>query len=122
MKLFVPLSSRLLKRQGMDNTIRRLHEVGADRVFLAVDRYYLKKDKREIQLSELRSNTKILKNEGFEVGAWLWAFWVDGKSEEFTYMTGIDGKLSRLRDIYRTKTFKGKRFEERGRGAYTSIH
>ena len=72
-----------------------LREAGADRVFLVIGSNALVNGTREKELAALRENTAYLKAAGYEVGAWLWAFYL---SEENPYvkMTGADGNVSRL--------------------------
>ncbi len=72
-----------------------LKEAGADRVFLVIGANALVSGTHEKELRALRENAAFLKAAGFEVGAWLWAFFL---SEENPYvkMTGADGRVSTL--------------------------
>ena len=91
----VPLMNVRFQRQGRERLTEHLKTLGAKRVFLALEADCLLSPKRERELAVLPENVAYLKAAGFEVGAWLWAFYL---SEErgYTRMEAPDGKRARF--------------------------
>lgn len=86
----VPIMSACFKRAGREKMVSYLKEANIKRVFLALDTYTTNKEKLNDELSMLRDNCRYLKNNGFEVGAWTWTFWLSDKCE-YARMTSFDG-------------------------------
>jgi len=79
-----------VKRNGREKLVTELKRLDAERVFLALDTYELDEEKRRHIIEELQDNCEYLKAEGFEVGAWIWTFWIRGNTS-FRCMRAIDG-------------------------------
>ena len=75
-KITVPLMNSNIKRNNRERTLEELRRFDAERVLLALDRYELDTDKRRSVISDLEDNCRFFKEKGFEVGAWIWTFWV----------------------------------------------
>lgn len=94
-KISVPVMNGNLKRSGREKTLEELKRFDASRVFLALDVYEMdmEKDaeKRATALAELADNCRFFKENGFEVGAWLWTFRVINNTK-FVNMRDINGK------------------------------
>ena len=87
----VPLMNIRFRRQGRERLVEHLKALGAKRVFLALEADCLLSPKREAELAALPENVAYLKAAGFEVGAWLWAFYLS-KERGYTRMEAPDGK------------------------------
>lgn len=89
----VPIMLKTLPRYGAEAYVERLKDINAKRVFIAIDSYITDDNQRKVLLAELEKYIAIFKNEGFEVGVWLWAFMMkDGKG--YTHITSPNGKIS----------------------------
>ena len=93
-KISVPVQNKYLKRGGREKYVEAFRKMGVERVLLAVGTYETDEEKRESMLSELKDNVAYLKQEGFEVGAWLWTFWVDN-NPTYEYMKFTSGDSSK---------------------------
>lgn len=89
-KVSVPITNRNIKRAGREKLLAQLKELNAERVFLALSNYELDPDTQQSIFSELADNCAYFKAHGFEVGAWVWTFWIKG-AHNFCNMRGIDG-------------------------------
>ena len=89
-KISVPVMTSNILRNNREETLRQIKRLNAERVFLALGRYELDEEKKRIALAELKDNCAFFKAQGFEVGAWIWAFWVKGNTE-FRNMRSIRG-------------------------------
>lgn len=85
----VPVLSRNLERAGRERTAAVLRSAGISRVLIAIG-CMCGGDQRKRQLEVLRENLDFMKGEGFEAGAWLWAYLYRGENA-FTHITGADG-------------------------------
>ena len=90
-KISVPVMNEYLKRNGRDETLRELKRMDAERVFLALDCYEQDPQKRKEAMEALSQNCRFFKAHGFEVGAWIWTFWVKG-AHGFRCMRSLSGK------------------------------
>jgi len=90
-KISVPLFNINVQRNNREKALKQLKRFDANRVFLSLDTYELDNVKREIALAELADNCRFFKENGYEVGAWIWTFWVKGNTE-FRNMRSIEGK------------------------------
>lgn len=70
--------------------LREVRRFDTKRVFLALDRYELDYNKRRCVMAELEDNCRYFKENGFEVGAWIWTFWVKN-NKDFINMRSIAG-------------------------------
>lgn len=75
-KISVPIKNNNLKRNNRDNLLDELKRFDTKRVFLALDQYETDIAKRESALKELADNCKFFEDNGYEVGAWIWTFWI----------------------------------------------
>lgn len=89
-KISVPLMNSHIKRNGRERTLEEVRRFGAERVLLALDRYELDADKRRNIMSEFEDNCRFFKENGFEVGAWIWTFWIK-ENKTFTNMRSVSG-------------------------------
>ena len=89
-KITVPVDNGNLKRNNRVRTLEELRKFDAERVFLALDRYELDIDRRRYAMAELEDNCRFFKENGFEVGAWIWTFWIK-ENKTFTNMRSING-------------------------------
>ncbi len=90
-QISVPIMNSTLKRSNRDRMREELGRLDAARVFLALDRYETDPDRRRAVMDELADNCRFFKAQGFEVGAWIWTFWIKG-NREFCNMRAISGK------------------------------
>ena len=89
-KISVPVMNYNVKRSDRKKLLQELRRFNAERIFLALDTYENDKKKRIESLKELEDNCKFFKEKGFEVGAWIWTFWVKNNTE-FRNMRSIKG-------------------------------
>jgi len=89
-KISVPLFNINVQRNNREKALKQLKRFDANRVFLSLDTYELDNVKREIALAELADNCRFFKENGYEVGAWIWTFWVKGNTE-FNHFFDIPG-------------------------------
>ena len=75
-RLSVPFMLDQIEKYGTEQFINKLHEIGADIVFFALDCYLLDPAKREKVFLALRENVPIFQKAGFTVGVWVWTFMV----------------------------------------------
>ncbi len=90
-KISVPIFNANFKRSDREKIVSELKRFNTERVFLGLDTYILDEEKRKKFLLDLADNCKFLKENGFEVGAWYWALWVNNNTE-FTNLRSIKGK------------------------------
>ena len=90
-KISVPIMNAYVERNGREETLRELKRFDADRVFLALDCYELDDNKRAKAMTALAENCRFFQSQGFEVGAWIWTFWVKG-TKKFRCMRSLAGK------------------------------
>ena len=90
-KISVPIMNSVLKRADRDRTLAELKRFDCERVFLALGTYETDEQKRRLVMDELADNCRFFKENGFEVGTWVWTFWIpDNKS--FRNMRAINGE------------------------------
>ena len=87
-KISVPIKNDSVKKNDREGAVRLLRRFDATRVFLALGTYELDEKKRAQVFENLRENICCFKEQGFEVGVWLWTFWL--KSNPFGCMRSID--------------------------------
>ncbi len=89
-KFSVPVKNCNVKRSDRERLLNELKRFNTERVFLALGTYETDNQKRIEVLKELEDNCKFFKEKGFEVGAWIWTFWVKNNTE-FRNMRSIKG-------------------------------
>ena len=75
-KISVPIINRNIKRSDRNRVLNELKRLDAKRVFIALDTYETDSDIKEAAFNELADNCKFFKENGYEVGAWIWTFWI----------------------------------------------
>lgn len=90
-KISVPVDNSNLSDIGREKTLSELKKVGAERVFLAIHKYETDTVGRNRMIADLKENCRYFHTNGFEVGAWLWTFWVKGENS-FKCMRSLDGE------------------------------
>ena len=89
-KISVPVINRIIKRSDRERTLEEIKRFDTERIFLAFGTYVMDEVKRKEALEELKDNCAFFKAHGYEVGAWMWTFWVKNNTE-FRNMRSIDG-------------------------------
>ncbi len=90
-KISVPVMNSHILRGGRERLLEELRRLDAERVFLALDCYETDPAKRQEVMDTIRENCRYFKEQGFEVGAWNWTFWI--RSEHpYTLMQAVSGK------------------------------
>ncbi len=90
-KISVPIMNQNIKRNGRDLILKELKRLDTERVFLALDTYEMDEHKRQLTMNEIADNCHFFKEQGFEVGAWTWTFWVKN-NKQFRNMRSIKGR------------------------------
>ncbi|MBR7161301.1 MAG: hypothetical protein IKD07_02685 [Clostridia bacterium] len=75
-KISIPIMNCNVIRSDRSRLLQEIRRFGAERVFLALDTYEIDEEKRALVLKELRDNCRFFQENGLEVGAWIWTFWV----------------------------------------------
>ena len=91
-KVSVPVTLRSLRRYGWEAIEAEVKKFGAQRVFLALGYYQLKKDARQADIDDLGTYCRLFREAGYEVGAWIWTFWFQEKIP-FHPMTPLRGEM-----------------------------
>lgn len=90
----VPFMLSQIDDYGVDGFIKKLKEMNADIVFLALDAYETDETKRIRVFESLKRNVPIFQKEGFSVGVWVWAFMVRG-DKQYEHITSLGGRVSK---------------------------
>ncbi len=80
-KISVPVMNSNVTRENREDVLRKLRRFDAERVFLAMNHYTLDENKQKEAFATLKENCDFFKANGFEVGAWIWAFEISEKSD-----------------------------------------
>ena len=91
----MPMMNRGYSAEERAAAAERLIALGVQRVFLALKPNCVLEPERGEELAALRENARYWRGRGFEVGAWLWAFYLD-KEHSFVRMRSPMGKDARL--------------------------
>lgn len=86
----VPILNDNATRNDREKALLQLKQLDAKRVFMATGRYHEDPQKRAASIQALRENTAFFKAHGYEVGAWVWTFWLTGNTH-FRVMRSIEG-------------------------------
>lgn len=89
-KISVPVMNGNVKRSNRERLLTEIRRFHAERIFLALDTYEMDQNKRIEVLKELEDNCRFFKDNGMEVGVWLWTFWVNNNTT-FRNMRSING-------------------------------
>lgn len=92
-KTSIPFLLGQIDKYGVEPFIKRLKEVNADIVFLALECYKMQKEEQEKVFDSLRKNVPIFQAAGFTVGVWVWAFMIKEKNN-YTHITTASGNVS----------------------------
>lgn len=90
-KISVPVMNANVKRADRDKVLKEIRRFDAERVFLALSCYETDENKKKQALDDLADNCAFFKSHGFEVGAWIWTFWIRAESS-YRDMRTIKGK------------------------------
>lgn len=89
-KISVPIMNSNTKGADREKILKEIKRFDAERVFLALGEYELDTNRRKSSLEALADNCRFFKDNGLEVGAWLWTFALKG-NKEFRNMRSIKG-------------------------------
>lgn len=89
-KISVPIMNHNVKRSNRNKILEQIRKLGAERIFLALDTYETNSCKRAAVLQELADNCSFFTEQGFSVGAWIWAFQMNDHTQ-FRNMRSIAG-------------------------------
>lgn len=89
-KIAVPIMNHSYQRYGQEAMLEEVKKFDAQRVFLALGYYQLDPESRRKDIDTLRENCRFFRAQGYEVGAWIWAFGFDD-GLPFTPMKSLDG-------------------------------
>lgn len=89
-KISVPLVWKNLERLDKEKITAILKEMGTERVFLALGDYVKNEEQLDLVLIKYKEDVKYFKEQGFEVGEWMWTFMLQGDTE-YTHITSPNG-------------------------------
>ena len=89
--IIVPIGNGTFRRAGKEKIVEKLKAMGVKRVLFGLNIPDGKE--KDIFFRQLKENVAYLKAQGFEVGAWRWTFWLQGKNNH-THIRFTDGKDS----------------------------
>ena len=110
-KITVPvISAELQTDDDRKAMLAELKRIGAERIYLAIETLCYNKKEKEFELKYLRENTEYFKAQGFEVGSWMWTFWIR-EENDFVKMKGagessVDFFACPLDENFRKFTYK----------------
>lgn len=88
--VYVPIDSGHLERSGRETVVAALREAGVSRVFLTIGAQRADHAVRTEIFRTLGENIRYLRERGFTVGVWLWAFMLNDPMP-FSHMTTLHG-------------------------------
>lgn len=77
-----------------EKTVETLRKMGVSRVMIGVESNSTSGEAKKKVLADIKSNTEYLHAQGFEVGAWFWAFY-NTLENDFVRMVSPEGKVSK---------------------------
>lgn len=89
-KISVPMKNNYVKKSDRERALKELKRFDAERVFLVLDTYQQDESKRKKAMEYLKDNCRFFKENGFEVGAWIWTFWIKNNTK-FRNMRSVNG-------------------------------
>ncbi len=78
-KISVPIICQNIERQGREGILKKLKELDAERVFLAIETRTTDADRTRETMETLKRECEFFRSQGFEVGVWMWTFMVEGE-------------------------------------------
>lgn len=94
-RVSVPINVRHLDRSDLNRVLEELKKLDTNRVFLCgVSPYETDRDERDRANRLIMEYCKFFKKFGYEVGVWIWTFWVKGKNN-FLGMKSNSGVISK---------------------------
>lgn len=90
-KYAVPVMNSNVNINNREAVLSELRRFDAERVFISIGFYELDQNKQKEVFSSLKENCAFFKENGLEVGAWLWAFEMT-KKDSFGNMRTIFGE------------------------------
>ena len=79
-EISVPISNFFSEQGSKEDMLAQLKRFDTKRVFLSLGTYELDQSKRDRVMRELTDNCQFFKEQGLEVGAWIWTFWLYGNT------------------------------------------
>lgn len=92
--LYVPITLRQVEPKELERTLKTLHSVKPDIVFIGISAVSCDAGRRRETLGKLTEGVKSLKREGFTVGVWTWSFMIAEKENPFTHITAGTGQVN----------------------------
>ena len=89
-KISVPIMAQTFSRTDRNKMVEDLNKIGAKRVFLALDSYICDEEKLDTFLKQYKNDVAFFKEQGFEVGSWMWTFMIKG-DKEYVHITSPAG-------------------------------
>lgn len=86
----VPISSGNRHRLNMERALEELKKLDATRVYLGLGVIRTDPKERAELISDVKQSVEFFHKHGYEVGAWLWTFWLRGRMD-FTPMRSNSG-------------------------------
>ena len=80
-KISVPITNSNVNKENRESVLCELRRFDAERVFLAIGTYKSNDAERQEELDSLRENCAFFKENGLEVGVWMWAFELPEKTD-----------------------------------------
>lgn len=96
-KVFVPVMNSNVNKYNRETVLKMLKNFDAKRVFLALDFYEFDSSKHNAIFETLKENCEFFKSNGFEVGAWFWAFETGDVKTNYVNMRTVSGKEKKSR-------------------------
>ena len=90
-KISIPIMNENVQRAGRERILAEVRRMNAERIFLALDTYETDPAKRVTVMETLTDNCRFFKQQGFEVGAWIWTFLLKN-NDTYVNMRSIEGK------------------------------
>ncbi len=88
--IYVPIDSGHLERSGRETVVAALRKAEVSRVFLTIGAQRAEKTVRAAIFRTLGENIRYMREQGFTVGVWLWAFMLNDPMP-FSHMTTMHG-------------------------------
>lgn len=92
-KVSVPVMNSVITNYGPEKTLKYLKDLDAERVFLCPPSREELWNSYDSELKKMKQYVELFHNEGYEVGAWFWAFQYS-KPSSYTYVVNPLGEES----------------------------
>ena len=90
----VPLMVENLYRSDLNRVLEELEKLDAKRVLLACGTYLMDRVERDRIRALAKEYCTFFKSHGYEVGIWIWTFWINGENE-FMHMKSNSGVVNK---------------------------